>query len=87
MAVPRTPVAGSLPFLARGIERAGYRRIAALRYLGGDRAEVECWPEGLAQALLGVLARTRRRSFAPIEEAFLLRELISGASLTDVSER
>ncbi len=65
----------------------GYRRIAALRYLGRDRTEVECWPEGLAQALLGVLARTRRRSFAPIEEAFLLRELISGASLTDVSER
>ena len=60
----------------------GYRRIAALRSLGRDRAEVECWPVDLVQALLGVLARTHSRSFAPIEEAFLLRELISGASLS-----
>lgn len=60
----------------------GYRRIAALRSLGRDRAEVECWPVDLVHALLGVLARTHSRSFAPIEEAFLLRELISGASLS-----
>jgi transcriptional regulator with XRE-family HTH domain len=60
----------------------GYRRIAALRHLGRDTAEVECWQADLAQALLGVLARTRSRSFAPIEEAFLLRELISGAQLS-----
>lgn len=60
----------------------GYRRIAALRHLGRDTAEVECWQADLSQALLGVLARTRSRSFAPIEEAFLLRELISGAQLS-----
>lgn len=60
----------------------GYRRIAALRHLGRDTAEVECWQADLAQALLGVLARTRSRSFAPIEEAFLLRELISGGQLS-----
>jgi hypothetical protein len=60
----------------------GYRRIAALRHLGRDTAEVECWQADLAQALLGVLARSRSRSFAPIEEAFLLRELISGAQLS-----
>jgi ParB-like chromosome segregation protein Spo0J len=60
----------------------GYRRIAALRHLGRNTAEVECWQADLAQALLGVLARTRSRSFAPIEEAFLLRELISGGQLS-----
>ena len=60
----------------------GYRRIAALRHLGRDTAEVECWQADLAQALLGVLARSRSRSFAPIEEAFLLRELITGAQLS-----
>lgn len=60
----------------------GYRRIAALRDLGRDTAQVECWQADLAQALLGVLARTRSRSFAPIEEAFLLRELMSGGQLS-----
>lgn len=60
----------------------GYRRVAALRQLGRDTVEVECWQADLAQALLGVLARTRSRAFAPIEEAFLLRELMSGSSLS-----
>jgi ParB family chromosome partitioning protein len=60
----------------------GYRRVGALRHLGRDTAKVECWQADLAQALLGVLARTRSRAFAPIEEAFLLRELMSGAQLS-----
>ncbi len=67
----------------------GYRRVGALRHLGRDTAEVECWQADLAQALLGVLARTRSRAFAPIEEAFLLRELMSGAQLSqhDIARR
>ena len=60
----------------------GYRRVAALRQIGRDTAEVECWQTDLAQALFGVLARTRSRAFAPIEEAFLLRELMSGSPLS-----
>ena len=48
----------------------GYRRVAALGRLGRDRAFVERWPCDLAEALLGVLARTKsvlrrdRRSIA-----------------------
>ena len=60
----------------------GYRRVAALRHLGRDTAKVECWQADLTQALLGVLARTRSRAFAPIEEAFLLRELMSVSPLS-----
>jgi ParB-like chromosome segregation protein Spo0J len=60
----------------------GYRRVAALRRLGRDRACVERWPCDLAQALLGVLARTQSRSFAAIEEALLLRELTQGLGLS-----
>jgi ParB family chromosome partitioning protein len=60
----------------------GYRRVAALRQLGKDTAEVECWDGDPVQGLLGVLARTRSRAFAPIEEALLLRELIASAPLS-----
>jgi hypothetical protein len=37
----------------------GHRRVAALRRLGRDTARVECWRCGLAEGLLGVLARAR----------------------------
>jgi ParB family transcriptional regulator, chromosome partitioning protein len=60
----------------------GYRRVAALRRLGRDTAWVECWPCGLAEALLGVLARTQSRPFAAIEEALLVRELVDGLALS-----
>jgi ParB family chromosome partitioning protein len=60
----------------------GYRRVAALRRLGRDRAFVERWPCDLAEALLGVLARARNRSFAAIEEALLLRELTEGLGVS-----
>jgi ParB family transcriptional regulator, chromosome partitioning protein len=60
----------------------GYRRVAALRRLGRDRASVECWHCDLAEGLLGVLARGRNRSFAAIEEALLLRELTQGFGLS-----
>src|SRR5215831_3871601 len=59
----------------------GYRRVAALRRLGRDRAFVERWPCNLAEALLGVLARAQNRSFAAIEEALLLRELTQAGGL------
>ena len=60
----------------------GYRRVAALRRLGRDRAFVERWPCDLADAVLGVLARTQGRSFAAIEEALLLRELTQGLGVS-----
>mgnify|MGYP001157938824 FL=1 len=67
----------------------GYRRVAALRQLGKDTAEVECWDGDPVQGLLGVLARTRSRAFVPIEEALLLRELLSIGSLSqhDIARR
>jgi ParB-like chromosome segregation protein Spo0J len=60
----------------------GYRRVAALRRLGRDTARVEQWTCGLAEAVLGVLARAQDRSFASIEEALLLRELMQGQGLS-----
>jgi ParB-like chromosome segregation protein Spo0J len=60
----------------------GYRRVAALRRLGHDTASVEQWTCGLAEAVLGVLARAQDRSFASIEEALLLRELMQGQGLS-----
>ena len=60
----------------------GYRRVAALRRLGRDTASVEQWTCGLAEAVLGVLARAQDRSFASIEEALLLRELMQGQGLS-----
>jgi ParB family transcriptional regulator, chromosome partitioning protein len=71
---------------AEGAERLvlidGYRRVAALRRLGRDRAFIERWPCELAEAVLGVLARTQSRSFAAIEEALLLRELTQGLGVS-----
>ena len=60
----------------------GYRRVAALRRLGRDRALVEGWSCGLAEALLGVLTRADGRAFTAIEQAMLMRELIDGAGLS-----
>ena len=60
----------------------GYRRVAALRRLGRDRASVERWPCDLTEALVGVLARTQGRIFAAIEEALLLRELTQGLGVS-----
>lgn len=60
----------------------GYRRVAALRQLGRDIASVERWPCDLVAALVGVLARATGRSFAAIEEALLIRDLIEGQGLS-----
>jgi ParB family transcriptional regulator, chromosome partitioning protein len=71
---------------AEGTERLvlidGYRRVAALRRLGRDRAFIERWPCEVAEAVMGVLARTRSRCFAAIEEALLLRELTQGLGIS-----
>jgi ParB/RepB/Spo0J family partition protein len=62
----------------------GYRRVAALRRLGRDRAAVERWSCDLVDGVLGVLARAQSRSFAAIEEALLLRELTQGFGLSQL---
>ena len=81
-------VAGSPDCSEAGAQRLvlidGYRRVAALRRLGRDRASVERWPCDLAEAVLGVLARTQSRSFTAIEEALLLRELTQGLGLSQL---
>lgn len=60
----------------------GYRRVAALRRLGHDVAKVDRWPCDLAEALIGLLARSQARPLAGIEEALLLRELTQGQGLS-----
>ena len=60
----------------------GYRRVAALRRLGRDTVTVECWAGDLTSALIGVLTRTQDRSFALIEQALLLREMLLGEGLS-----
>jgi ParB family transcriptional regulator, chromosome partitioning protein len=60
----------------------GYRRIAALRRLARDTAKVEQWTCDLAQGLLNVLTRSTSRPFLAIEEALLLRELVSALQLS-----
>jgi ParB-like chromosome segregation protein Spo0J len=60
----------------------GYRRVAALRRLHRDTAQVQCWSCPVGQALAQVLARAASRAFMPIEEALLLRELIDAHGLT-----
>lgn len=67
---------------ARWVLMDGYRRVAALRRLGRDTAQVQCWACPLEQALAQILARSRSRSFAAIEEALLLRELIDAHGLS-----
>jgi ParB family transcriptional regulator, chromosome partitioning protein len=85
--VPLTVVAGSRNSSeASGGERLvlidGYRRVVALQRLGRDRASVERWPCEVAEAVMGVLARTQSRCFAAIEEALLLRELTQGLGIS-----
>jgi ParB family chromosome partitioning protein len=84
--VPLIVVGAAADSSAKDAERLvlidGYRRVAALRRLGRDRAFVERWPCDLTEALLGVLARTQGRSFAAIEEALLLRELTQGLGVS-----
>jgi ParB-like chromosome segregation protein Spo0J len=67
----------------------GYRRVAALRRLGRDTAQVQCWNCPVGQALTQVLAHTGSRQFTPIEEALLLRELIDahGLKLREAAHR
>ncbi len=60
----------------------GCRRVAALRRLGRGAASVWQSTCGLAEAVLGVFARAQDRSFAVIEEALLLRELMQGQGLS-----
>jgi hypothetical protein len=60
----------------------GYRRIAGLRRLGRDTARVECWACDVAEAVLGVLARSQSRPLVAIEEALLVRELVQGLRLS-----
>jgi ParB family transcriptional regulator, chromosome partitioning protein len=80
--VPCIAVADPPVEVLRGVERLvlidGYRRVAALRRLGRDTARVECWACDLAEAVLGVLARSQSRPLAAIEEALLVRELVQG---------
>lgn len=59
----------------------GYRRVAALRRLGRDTVDIECWACDLATALIGLLTR-RDRAFAVIEQALLLRDLLIGQRLS-----
>jgi len=67
----------------------GYRRIAALRRLGRDTAKVERWDCDLTQGLINVLCRTQGRTFAAIEEALQMRELIQslGVSQHELARR
>jgi len=74
-------VAAGDPEDARLVLIDGYRRVAALRRLGRDTALVQCWSCPVGQALTQVLARSGSRSFTPIEEAMLLRELIDAHGL------
>lgn len=60
----------------------GYRRVAALRRLGRDRALVEGWACSVADALLAVLTRNQGRSFTAVEEALLIRELMQSSGLS-----
>jgi ParB-like chromosome segregation protein Spo0J len=62
----------------------GYRRVAALKRLGRDTAEIRVWPCAVSDGLLQMLAHAHARPFDPIEEALLLRELIHGQGLTQM---
>jgi ParB-like chromosome segregation protein Spo0J len=55
----------------------GYLRIAALRRLGADTVWVQVWDCALDEALVRVLAANHRREWDVVEEALVLRELVS----------
>ena len=75
-------VAAGEPADVRPVLIDGYRRVAALRRLRRDTAQVQCWSCPVGQALAQVLARSGSRAFTAIEEAMLLRELIDAHGLT-----
>lgn len=60
----------------------GYRRVAALRRLGRDRALVEGWACSVTDALIAVMTRNQGRTFTALEEALLIRELMQGSGLS-----
>lgn len=64
----------------------GYRRVAALNLMGRDTAVVELWRSSNEDAILCLLARSRQREWEAIEQAALLREILSGGlSQTDLA--
>lgn len=66
----------------------GYRRVAALRRVGSDSAQVAFWPCDAAQALLRVLCGAQGRAHAPLEQALWLRELAGlGLSQRELARR
>ena len=75
-------VAAGRPDDARLVLIDGYRRVAALAQLARDTAQVQCWSCPVGQALARLLACSASRSFAAIEEALLLREMIDAHGLT-----
>jgi ParB family transcriptional regulator, chromosome partitioning protein len=91
--VPCIAVADPPVDALQGTERLvlidGYRRVAALRRLGRDTAQVECWACDVPEAVLGVLARSQSRPVAAIEEALVVRELVEqlGLSQREVARR
>lgn len=76
------PVGGAPPLSERWVLIDGYRRVAALKRLGRDTAQVQVWRCELAQGLLQALACAQGRRLDPIEEALLLRELREGFGLS-----
>ncbi|HVA19370.1 MAG TPA: ParB N-terminal domain-containing protein [Solirubrobacteraceae bacterium] len=70
------------PLIERWVLIDGYRRVAALKRLGRDTAQVQVWRCELAHGLLQALACAQARRSDPIEEALLLRELLEGFGLT-----
>jgi ParB family chromosome partitioning protein len=81
VAVPDSDVQ-RLPLSERWVLIDGYRRVAALKRLGRDTAQVQVWRCELAEGLLQGLACAQARRLDPIEEALLLRELLEGFGLT-----
>lgn len=73
---------GAPPLSERWVLIDGYRRVAALKRLGRDTAQVQVWRCELAQGLLQALACAQARRLDPIEEALLLRELREGFGLS-----
>jgi ParB family transcriptional regulator, chromosome partitioning protein len=62
----------------------GYRRVAALKRLGRDSAQIQVWRCDLSDGLLRSLAYAQARRLDPIEEALLVRELVDGFGLTQL---
>jgi ParB family chromosome partitioning protein len=76
------PAGGAPPLRERWVLIDGYRRVAALKRLGRDTAQVQVWRCELSQGLLQALACAQARRLDPIEEALLLRELREGFGLS-----